>query len=460
VKTKYPLLVIVGAGVILRLWLWGCFSGQPLSIYDEKHLYNPLAENLLSRGEFALEPGEATACRPPLYPLFVAGVYAVSGVDNLQAVRLAQAGLSVATALLLYFIGSVIGSRRAALWLCGLYCFYPSLLVYNNLLLTEVLFIFLLSAACYGLILLQKSGAISCAVASGTLLALAALTRSVLWPFPVLLSGCLAFTLPGKWGCRLLAVGALLGAFAVTLAPWAIRCTRLEKTLTVIDTTGGRNFMLGNYRHTPLYRAWDAIALEGDRSWHHELAMAEPSFAGATQGQRDRLALEHAVAFVAMNPVLTVKRDLVKFFNFWQLERELVAGASRGLIGNISLPMLAAIAGLIMSSYAVTMILGIFGMIMLPPPRPMHWLLLCVMGFVWVMHTLSFGHSRYHLPLIPIVLVYSARAIVYRRLVWRRRTERPFWLAAGLSSVLALYWVMEVGVIDFERWRMVVGGLG
>jgi 4-amino-4-deoxy-L-arabinose transferase-like glycosyltransferase len=446
------------AGVILRLGLWAVFRDRPLFIYDEKYLYNALATSILKDGEFALTRGEPTTNRPPLYPLFLAGVYHFSGLDNFQAVRLAQAGISLLTVLLLYLTGTEIDGRRTGLLLSGLYCFYPSMLIYNNLLLTEVLFTFLLCASIYSLALLHKGGKIWVAVISGTLLALAALTRSVLWLLPMVLCPCLAFTLSAPFRKRLLLISALLAAFIITLTPWAIRSTRLEKTLTIIDTSSGRNFMMGNYRHTPLYRAWDAITLEGERSWHHELVLAHPELPQTTQGQRDRLAMYGGITFALHNPGLTLERDFIKFFNFWQLERELLAGAGRGYFGSLSLPLLGALAIAIVGSYVAIMITGIFGIIMAAPSRAYHWLLLCIIVFVCAMHSISFGHSRYHLPLIPFIAFYAARAIVSWRAILRRRGQWSFRFATVICCILAAYWVVEIAVLDYQRWSGLVLG--
>src|SRR5262249_42270825 len=129
----------------------------------------------------------------------------------------------------------------------------------------------------------------------GVLLGLAALTRSILWLFPPILGVFLLFAWKGSFGHRLLAVAVPVAPFALTIAPWAYRCTRLEKTFVAIDTMGGRNFMTGNYQYPPLFRSWDAIALEGEKSWYHEVFAAYPPSEWDTQGKRDKLALRQGL---------------------------------------------------------------------------------------------------------------------------------------------------------------------
>ena len=374
------LILVVGAGLRLGLWTW--FAGQPLCIEDEQD-YNRLACNLVQHGEFAFAPGVPTSLRPPLYPAVVAGVYRLFGLENYQAVRLLQALLSLVNVVLLYRLGSAALSRQAGLWLAGLYAFYPSLLGYNNLVLTEVLFTFLLCAFCDLLIRALQRDSLSCLALAAVLLAMAALTRSVVWLFPPVLAGFLLFAFRGSWQRRILASATFVVVFAMILAPWAYRNTRLQKTFIAIDVMGGRNVMMGNYQHTPLYRSWATIELQGEKSWIHEVVQTYPSEQPRTQGQIDKLAMRQAVKFVLANPGLTLQRDVVKFFDFWGLERELIAGGERGFFGSVSGPVLMGLALLLCGSYVLALFAGVFGMVLTPPAdRRVHLFLLLVIAFI------------------------------------------------------------------------------
>lgn len=454
--SSWPLLLILIAGAAVRLLLWVCFQQQPLRIWDELD-YNILAVNLVEHHEFAFTPGSPTSLRPPLYPAFVAGIYEIFGLENFQAVRLLQVILSLVTVLVVYRIGRTIASRRVALWAAGLCCFYPSLLGFNNLVLTEVLFTLLLSATCYAVVVHLKRGTFPSALAAGLLLGLAALTRSVVWLFPPVLVGFLLLAGKGSIGRRVIGAAAIVGAFAVTIAPWAVRNTRLQLTFVAIDVMGGRNFMMGNYRHTPLYRSWDAIALEGNQSWYHEVHASYPAAAHPTQGQVDKLALKQGLQFVKENPGLTLQRDLVKFFDFWGLERELVAGAGQGYFGQVPKPVVCALMVLIFGSYAAVLVLGIFGLILTPLRESRaRWFLLLVIAFVCGMHSLVFAHSRYHLPLMPLVLLFAASALVNAPTIWQQRQHGKFWLASGVVALLVGGWVWGLAAGDLERLQQLL----
>jgi hypothetical protein len=106
------------------------------------------------------------------------------------------------------------------------------------------------------------------------------------------------------------------------------------------------------------------------------------------------------------------------------------------------------------------MLAGVFGLVLAPPAdRATHALLLVVILFICAVHTVVFGHSRYHLPIMPIVLLYAAAAIVQAREIWARRYQWSFRLAGLLVAVLVLAWSWEILVVDGTRFRDAFWGL-
>jgi 4-amino-4-deoxy-L-arabinose transferase-like glycosyltransferase len=447
----WPLVVIIGLGAVLRLALWWWSAGQPPR--NDEIDYTTLAENLVRHGEFAFQPGNPTSLRPPLYPALMAAVYGVFGVDNLQAVRMVQAVLSLVNVVLVYYLGRSLFSHRVGLWAAGLYCFYPSLLAYNNLLLTEVLFTFLLCAYCALVVRALRANSLPWLVAAGVGLGLAALTRSVLWMFPPVFAVFLLFAFRGNWGRRLVAAAAFVAAFALTVAPWAVRNTRLQKTFIAIDVMGGRNLMMGNYQHTPLYRSWATIDLvPWEDSWFVEVAASYPPEELETPGKIDKAAMRQGLKFMRAHPALTAQRAVVKFFDFWGLERELVAGGQQGYFGAVPGAVLLALTLAICGAYVLVLFAGLFGAALAPPgDRRLHLFLLLLMAFVCGLHALAFGHSRYHLPLIPLVTLYAASALTQRRAIWGERRSWRFWLAGGACAVFVGGWVWMVVAVDGQH---------
>jgi hypothetical protein len=144
--TKAALVTLLVVGALVRLGLIFVFAGQEPEIVDAQD-YNRLAIGLVETGEYRDASGNLTSLRPPFYPLLVAGLYQCFGLENYRAVRVAQAILSLFTLLLVYQLGKELYCPKVGLWAAAGYCFYPTLLGMNNLLLSEGLFTFFFVAA-------------------------------------------------------------------------------------------------------------------------------------------------------------------------------------------------------------------------------------------------------------------------------------------------------------------------
>jgi 4-amino-4-deoxy-L-arabinose transferase-like glycosyltransferase len=451
------LWLILAAGLLLRLVLWLWFIPLEPQIVDEHH-YSLLARNLVEHGEFAFEPGSPTSIRPPLYPFLVAGVYAVAGVENYPAVRLLQVILSIVNVWLVYLLGREAFSARVGLWSAAMFAFYPSMIGMDNLILTETLFTALLTAVCYMVVLYFRREKAGYLASAGVLLGLAALTRSVVWLSPPFLAIFILAFGRRSFVERGLAAGMFVLGFAIIIAPWTVRNTQLQKTFVTIDTMGGRNFLMGNYRHTPLYHSWDAISLDQEKAWYHEVLDNYPPEMRTTQGQLDKLALKQGLEFIRENPGLTASRSLIKFFDFWGLERELIAGASRGYFGPMPRPVVLALGALIAICYTGALFLGIFGALFSPAEdRRIHWFFILVIAFICALHVIVFGHSRYHLPLMPLILLYAAAALNKCSSIWERRRSGRFAVALSLCLLFVLGWGWNAIAGD---WKLVQAVLG
>jgi 4-amino-4-deoxy-L-arabinose transferase-like glycosyltransferase len=351
-----------------------------------------------------------------------------------------------------YRLSDIIYSRQVALWATGLCCFYPSLLAYANLLLSETLFTFLLVVFTWLVVEAVRRDQIGVLVAAGVAMGLGALTRSILLLFLPFFVVYLLLCWNGNFARRFSAAAVAALAFTITIAPWAVRNTRVQQTLTFIDVMGGRNAMMGNYEHTPLERSWATFAdVKGEQAWHRVLANKHQLTSPITQGQLDKLALRHAVEFVWSHPVLTAKRSVYKFFNFWQLERELLAAARAGYFSGMQLSWQRALSVAVCGGYALVLIAAVFGACCAPPRDVrLHYYLLMSILFPCAIHSAIFAHSRYHLPVVPLLSVYAAAAIVGRVDIWRVRRNWRFCIAAAICLILAIGWLRELLQVDSQ----------
>jgi len=291
------------------------------------------------------------------------------------------------------------------------------------------------------------------ALGTGCALGLAALTRSILWPFPIVLCPLAFFSLHGNWKSRAQLVLYLLLGYVLVVAPWAVRNTRLQGVFTVVDTMGGLNLLMGNYAHTPLNRAWAAVSFTGEKSWSADLPPAPPDGSRWTEGRKEKWAARKAVTYMLAHPALTLQRAAIKCANFWGLERVIIAGWLEGFYHPPRwFAVLEAVA--ITLAYTLTMLLASLGFFLaLPANRTAHFFLVSVIVFVCGVHTVVFGHERYHLPLMPFLLLYAAAAI--RQRSWLRLREGMRTATAPVLTCLLLLgiWGRELLFVETGQVR-------
>jgi hypothetical protein len=159
---------------------------------------------------------------------------------------------------------------------------------------------------------------------------------------------------------------------------------------------------------------------------------------------------------MAAHPGETLLRSLVKFCDFWGLERVIIAGFQKGLYAPPRWFAAAAAIAITLSYVAVMLLASLGFWFARPPDARVHAYFAAVILFIAGLHALAFGHSRYHLPLVPVLILYASSAAVGRS--WREVGRRlaptlAFLLTAG--ALLAM-WVREVFVRDFDLIQKVL----
>jgi 4-amino-4-deoxy-L-arabinose transferase-like glycosyltransferase len=453
---RRSLLIALAVALLVRVVLAVGTSDLPVRIEDEQH-YAQLATTLFNGDGFGWDRDRPTSIRPPLYPFFLASIWHLSGAPDARIVRWAQIPIAVLGVVLVYLIGLRWFDERTALLAALGVALYPALLFSGVLLLTETLFTTVLLLFLLGMTRLEERSTPRMAALTGIALGLSALVRSVLWPF-ILVAAPIVWLIarPGRRH-RVAVTAALVLGYAIVVGPWAIRNTRLQHTLTVVDTMGGLNLLMGNYAHTPEQRMWDAVSLTGPMAWNATLPPTAADGSKWTEGTKEKWAQRQAISYMVAHPLTTLRRSVLKFADFWGLERDFVAGVHRGYYQPAQWLFVLG-AGATILVYPATAVLAVVGICLAPPRRRVHLLGLVLVLFVCGVHTIVFGHSRYHLPLIPILMLYAAAAATsgtWRQLFSGRRAAT---LALAMTLLLAFVWMREILVRDWDRIRDLVVG--
>jgi hypothetical protein len=405
-----------------------------------------------------LDPrGILTTFRAPLYPAFLALVYSAfgTGPGRFFPARLIQAGLGAILAPMTFYAGlrllhgprwsrgaSLRASRIAALAVAV----YPGLIAFPLALATENLFLPLVLAAVLALLaLVPVPGAAHgtappaarefvLAIGAGILLALAALTRSVILPF------CAAAVL-WLWLTNKQPRLAILCALSMicTIAPWIYRNTLVSGHVTGIETSMGYNLYLGYHPDSTgtftFGPSLDLLSILDDRV-------------------REQAGIAGAFEFIREDPGRFPYLALRRLGHFFDLEWRAVSYFySNGLVGQIPLLGLVAILVLFSAPFMWVVASAALGAATLSPD-PSTGLLALLMGAYLLPHVLILSEERFHLLLIPFFAVLAAAA--WTAGVRELKKQRWIWLALAAVGLLLVNWTAQLA----RSWPTLVRLLG
>lgn len=210
-------LAIIGVAVATRLF-FVIFS--PFWAGDSPG-YDAIARNLLGGQGFALVPESPTVFRPPVYPLFIASVYAIGGGP--WSVLVAQAFVGAAGVWVLYLLARKTFDERVSTVGALFAGAYPHLAWYSATFLSETISFFLLACALLASarLRLERIAPVP-AIIAGALFALSALATPRLAILPL---GAGAAMLLRRVSVRhvLATLTVMFVGYAAVLTPWVVR---------------------------------------------------------------------------------------------------------------------------------------------------------------------------------------------------------------------------------------------
>ncbi len=381
--------------------------------------------------------------RAPLYPLFLAAIYALAGHDYLVP-RLVQAVLGSASCWLLYLIGRRLFSRAAGLLAGLIAALYWILIYHDNELLIEPLFVFLTLAFFHTLL-----GALAAPSEDGRA-SHSPSRRAARWALPGLLYGLAAIARPTilifapalAWlfarklrrGLSAAAVAAFAALSLVPIGAVTLYNIVVGDDLVFIASQGGVNFYIGN---NPQSDGHTAIVPGTRGDWWGgrydtikiaERAAGRPLKESAVSSYWFRRGLDFALE----QPWAWIKLTARKLGLFWM---------AREIGNNDCIPHLR--------SFAPIMKLPFFGFGFIAPlglagialgwrrRREATWLPLAFLVLYMLGVVAFFVCARYRVPALPFLILFAAAAITLGREAWRAGARRDVWIAAGIFVIAA-----------------------
>src|SRR3989338_442829 len=211
-------------GLLLRLF---CMYFFVLNTESDAGGYLIGGKNILDYGVFAMEPGDQTPgmFRPPLYSAFIAAIFSVFGYSP-RAIQVIQILIGLLVCLLLYMAISPV-SKKLATWVFVFELLLPFDMMYQTLILSETLALFLIVFTFFCAFRLSKLWRW---VGIGLSLGLLCLCRDVYLPMIPLLA--LVWLLFGSELLKQKLIHIIVMCFfsAIILLPWIVRnCILADK---------------------------------------------------------------------------------------------------------------------------------------------------------------------------------------------------------------------------------------
>jgi 4-amino-4-deoxy-L-arabinose transferase-like glycosyltransferase len=388
--------------------------------------------------------GDQVYYQDPLYPFFLAGLYWIFGPESL-GVLLAQATLDATSVVLLYATARRLFDAPTALLAGALASTYAVYLYYAALLLKAPLLLFLFTLSLLLLVRAAQRGRLRDWGLWGLVFGLAALTRGNALLFLPALAAWAALDRERLVAKRLATFVAGTAGVLAVLIPVAVRNYAVGGDLVVLNSQGGQNFYIGNFRgnDTGAYRAPSflrACPQHEEKDFEREAvaALGRP----LRPSEISRYWLGRGLEEIAADPA-HFARHLLRKGMVLANDYEVPDNYSFGFFAEEVVPALAWP----LPRWGLLLPLAICGAFIARSRRETQLLLLFGIAYAAGLFVF-FNLSRLRLPLVPLVLLFGAHGTVE---ILRRARARDWRPVLAALAFLALAYPAVYATVGGER---------
>jgi len=423
-RPTWWLIVVTVAGFVLRL-VWVRYATRvPVGDHDPGFYYD-YAKRLAHGGGYRLANGEPTAYYPVGYPAVLGGLFwLVEHLPVAHNLPLAASYFNLVLGTATIALAGVLARRLISAWVgvvaATLVAFFPNLVLYTAVMLTETLFNFLLVVAL--LILLwnpirrgDRGPTTARLVGFGFVLGACVMVRPVaLMMLPVLAVAWAV--LGGGWRLWLRRVVLVVVPVVAVMTPWIVRNAVVMHDATFATTTGDNLCIGNNPGATGAFQLPD-WCFHGFENGHR------PEF----ETERDSVLTDRSVHWILSHP-LEQPRLLAwrTFYTFVSDHDGLRAVQSYEADQFLPVKLADTIGSLADGYYFAVLALGVAGLAAMVTRRDgRRVLFLATVVALAIAPWPFFGDPRFHLPVSFLLAVPAAVAIVGLRAVRRWLVPPP-----------------------------------
>lgn len=395
IKTgKKALFIILSIAFLLRIaWI---VAVSPRELTSDPYFYDKTAQKIVSGDGY--RNGKLFAYRPPGYPYFLAGIYAIFG-HNLFIVKIIQALLSTASCIVIYLIVKMLLEEYTALLSASIFATYPQFIRYSGELWSETLFIFLFLVFLLFLFKFLENNSCKNGIIAGIALGITALTREIAFLFigPIAI-WLFMNTFPQNKVKNFLKNFSVVCIFMIiTILPWVIRNYQVFHKFIPISTNGGINFYMGNNPDATGKFQWK---LPPETVWpdhRYNVSSKELAFQELKVYEQ---GYSVGLKFIATSPVRFAKLAYKKIFLLWRPPYYQIYN------GYILTKTIFRITWLVYDT--ILLIAMIPAIILLIKRKEKKWFLFIFwIIFISLVCAFTYYDTRYRLPLVPIQIIFT-----------------------------------------------------
>jgi len=381
--------------------------------------------------------GEGVFFRAPLYPYFLALIYKIFG-HNYFIPRLIQFLIGSLSCVLVYLVGRKVFNKRTAIIAGVMASLYGVLIYYEGELLIPVLEVFLDLLLILACIRAKEKPSYKMWFICGMLLGLSALARPNILLVGVAFFFWIILKLKNngkiKWtkilrSKSLLYAGCLaLGAILI-VSPVTLRNYLKGHDLVLIASQGGMNFYIGN---NPQSDGASAILPGGRTTWwgsyEDAIRIAEKTTSKTLKpSEVSRFWYIEGLKFATTQPLSFLKLMVKKFILFWN-GNELSNNKDFYFFAR-SAPILKLLIWRFILYFPFGLIapLALVGVI-LSHKEKRDVVILEIFLFVYMLSIiLFFITARYRVPILPVLILFSAYTLNWLHSTIKQRNIFEFW---------------------------------
>jgi len=378
-----------------------------IQVDQDAHLYYELGKNFARGNGFVVDgkPCPNFSIKP-LYCIFLAGIIRIFG-ENVLIIKIIQAIMIALSCVFVFRLASRIFDGKIGFWAALVMAIYPPFWSISSYLISETLFILLLTLSIYLWSKAEKENKVSLLMYSGLFMGLSTQTRATSTFLPLFI---LAFGLwrnKFKWEF----VKKFILFFSIVVAcilPWTIRNYLIFKVFSPVTSTEvlwqGTYIEGGANPDNPVLKnkQEEMVNAVRDYSDYNKVALA-----AAKENLR-----KNFVGYLSLFPVKFIRLWVGSYSNLFDISifySDMLKSASL-LRQNLYLFLFKSINICLSVSL---LLLGLIGMVMVYRVRDWKstYILFSIFAYFSLLHMFLIAEPRYGVPALPYLIIFATFAL-------------------------------------------------